>query len=235
MSAPRPLRHHSPLPDLKLRSTLIDIFHRLRRRFGPQRWWPARTRFEVCVGAILTQHAAWTGVERAIVELRRNRLLTPAGIARLRRDRLASLIAPAGCQNVRATRLLAFVRWLVDSGGFNHLASTSTRDLREQLLDVNGIGPETADAILLYALDRPVFVIDNYTRRILGRHGLARDEEPYACLQRRFHAALPRRARLYGEYHALLVRLGKTHCRVLPRCHDCPLAPRLTSGPLPLT
>jgi endonuclease-3 related protein len=203
---------------------LLAIFRRLYRRFGPQHWWPARTPFEVCVGAVLTQNAAWTGVERAITDLRRSRLLTLPSLRCLTPAALTPVIRPAGCHNVKAVRLLNLVRWLDRRGGIAGLKRHPTGRLRHDLLQVTGIGPETADSILLYALGRPVFVIDAYTRRILGRYGLINGDEPYDALQSLFHRSIPPDPRRFNEYHALLVRLGKEHCRPRPLCTGCPLA-----------
>lgn len=172
---------------------------------------------------MLTQNAAWTGVERAIATLRDRRLLKPQAIERLSLSALAQLIRPAGCYRVKAERLKRFVRWLQDRGGLAALQRLPTIRLRRELLACHGIGYETADSILLYALKRPVFVVDAYTRRILSRHGIIKGDEPYAAVQRVFTAALPRSTRLYNEYHALLVRLAKTHCRFRPSCPGCPL------------
>ncbi len=192
--------------------------------FGPQKWWPARSTFEVCVGAILTQNTAWPNVERAVAALRTAGLLEPARLARQDPTTLARLIRPAGCPQVKAGRLLAFADWLSRNGGFDALKHRSTTALRQSLLSVHGVGPETADSILLYALDRPVFVVDNYTRRTLTRYGLILGNESYSAIQQLFHQALPAIPYLFNEYHALLVQLGKTYCRPVPDCNPCPLA-----------
>ncbi len=201
------------------------IFNRLYRRFGPQYWWPARTEFEVCVGAVLTQNATWTSVERAITRLRDRSLLNPAAIEELALPTLARLIRPAGCYRMKAKRLKAFVRWLKEHGGLAALRNRPTGRTRRELLKCYGIGPETADSILLYALKKPVFVVDTYTRRILSRHGIISGTEPYEEIQRLLAEAMPRSTRIFNEYHALLVRLGKTHCRFRPSCAGCPLQP----------
>jgi len=204
--------------------TLRAVHRRLERAFGPRHWWPADTPLEVIVGTVLTQNTSWRGVELAISRLRARRLLALAPLLRLTPGRLAPLIRPAGCPNVKARRLANVLRWVRARGGIAGLRRRPTAELRAGLLAVNGVGPETADSILLYALDRPVFVVDAYTRRVLGRHGLATGRESYAELQARFHAALPRRARLYNELHARFVALAKRHCRARPLCAGCPLA-----------
>jgi endonuclease-3 related protein len=185
-------------------------FHRaLARRYGPQHWWPARTAFEVAVGAVLVQNTAWANVEKAIAGLRRRRLLTPAKLHAAPVGLVARVIRPSGTYRVKARRLKALVAWWIRRDG--------------ALDDVHGIGPETADSIRLYAFGEPRFVIDAYTRRVLSRHGLARANAPYAELQRLFESSLPRDARLFNEFHALLVAVGKEHCRATPRCESCPL------------
>jgi endonuclease-3 related protein len=204
----------------------MALYEALLAHFGPQSWWPARTRFEVIVGAILTQNTNWQNVEKAIANLRRARLLVPERLRRLDRAALAERIRPAGYFNVKARRLGAFLDWLFCEygGSLRRMAAAPTDALRRQLLAVNGIGRETADSILLYALERPVFVIDVYTRRVLRRHGLAGGDEDYDALRALFESQLPRRVSLYNEYHALLVMAGKHHCGTRARCDGCPLA-----------
>jgi len=173
---------------------------------------------------VLTQNTSWRGVELAIANLRSHRLLTIAPLLRLERNKLLELIHPAGCPNVKARRLTNLLVCIKKNGGITGLRRTPTPELRRTLLTVNGIGPETADSILLYALNRPVFVVDTYTRRILTRQRLIAGREGYDELQKLFETALPHDSRLYNEYHALLVALAKRHCRVRPACTDCPLA-----------
>ena len=194
-------------------------------RFGPQHWWPARTRFEVVVGAILTQNTAWGNVERALAALRSLRLLTPARLAALPLPRLAQLIRPSGTFRVKALRLRAFLRYLrADHQGSLDLMSRAPLDaLRRELLAVPGVGPETADSILLYALGRPVFVVDTYTRRVLFRHRLLSRAAGYEEVRTLFEHHLPSDPRLFNEYHALLVEVGKRYCRSRPHCEQCPL------------
>ena len=194
-------------------------------RFGPQHWWPARTRFEVVVGAILTQNTAWSNVEHALAALRSLRLLTPARLAGLPLRRLAELIRPSGYFRVKALRLRAFLRYLRRRyhGSLNLMSRAPLDPLRGELLAVPGIGPETADSILLYALGRPVFVVDAYTRRVLSRHRLLPHEADYEEARAFFERHLPSDPRLFNEYHALLVAVGKQYCRSHPYCEECPL------------
>ncbi len=204
---------------------LSGIYRRLFERFGPQHWWPGETPFEVVVGAILTQNTNWANVEKAIRNLKEAGVLSPQGLRRIPEGRLAALIRPSGYFRVKAGRLKAFITFLheICGGRLERLASIETGELRRRLLDVRGIGPETADSILLYGLDRPVFVVDAYTRRILYRHGIVPAEADYHEVQGIFQRALPGDLRLFNEYHALIVRLGKTYCRPRPDCGGCPL------------
>ncbi len=213
---------------------LTDIYARLYARFGAQHWWPQHAgAFEVIVGAILTQNTAWTNVEKAMANLRRARLLTPARMHRAPAARLARLIRPSGYFNLKTKKLKAFTRFLFAAhrGSLARLFRRETATLRAELLAVYGIGPETADSIILYAARQPVFVIDAYTRRIMARLGLARDDAAYDELQRLFMEHLPREERLFNEYHALLVALGKNYCTTrAPRCADCPLREVCATG-----
>ena len=193
---------------------------------GPMHWWPGDTAFEVIVGAILTQNTAWTNVERAIANLRREKLLTPTAMERVPQARLAKLIRSSGYFRQKAKKLKAFVRFLrQDYGGsLARMFRTPTAELREQLLGVHGIGRETADSILLYAGNHAIFVVDAYTHRILGRHGLWDGKPDYEGVRALFEASLPREAQVYNEFHALLVNVGKNWCRTRqPKCEACPL------------
>lgn len=205
---------------------LQAVFDALFRRWGPQHWWPAKSRFEMIVGAILTQNTAWTGVEKAIANLRAASALTPAGCHALPEAELGRLIRPAGTFRIKARRLRAFTTMLFAgfSGSLDRLFRLDIASLREVLLNVHGIGPETADCILLYAAQRPVFVIDAYTRRLLARHGWSAPKPSYDELAAQFTDALPPDVGLFNEYHALIVELGKRHCRAKPVCAGCPLA-----------
>ena len=208
-----------------LRSRLLHIHTALHARYGPQRWWPARSRFEVAVGAVLTQHTAWTGVARAIGNLRAARSLTPRRLRRLPLPRLGQLIRPAGTWRLKARRLRALaIYFLARAGGrLEWLRAAPLETLRAELLAVPGIGPETADAILLYALGRPVFVADAYARRVLSRHRMVPADIGYEALRSLLEAELPGDPALFNELHALLVAVAKSHCRARPRCEGCPL------------
>jgi len=210
---------------LNKNSHFLAVYKELYKAFGPQEWWPAKTRFEVIVGAILTQNTAWSNVEKAIKNLRKAHLLDPEKIKKLSAARLARLIRPAGYYNVKAKRLKNFIAFLYDKygGSIDKLASGKSGVLRESLLRVNGIGPETCDSIMLYALKKPVFVVDAYTKRIFSRHGFFRQSCDYHDVQRYFMAGLPKSEKLYNEYHALIVRLAKEFCRTKPACISCPL------------
>jgi len=207
------------------RSGLAGIYRALVRHRGPAGWWPGDSPFEVCVGAILVQNAAWTNVERAIGALRAAGRLSYDGLAGLPVGELAALIRPAGCHTVKARRLAAFVEWLGrECGGrVESLAGRDPSAVRQALLAVHGIGRETADSIALYAAGLPLFVIDAYTRRVFSRLGLVEGGEPYDTLQRRFMDALPRDAALFNDYHAQIVNHAKDVCRKRPLCDRCPL------------
>lgn len=204
---------------------LLDIYERLFRAFGPQHWWPGDSPFEIAVGAILTQNTNWSNVERAISNLKKQRALNPKTLNSMPIETLREIIRPAGYFNVKAKRLKSFVRFLMENydGSLKKMSGTDTERLREKLLAVHGIGEETADSILLYALGRAVFVIDAYTKRVLSRHGVLEYEEPYYRFQRLFHESLPNDPKFFNEYHALFVRLGKDFCKTKPRCDGCPL------------
>jgi endonuclease-3 related protein len=210
---------------------LMEYYNALLKRFGPQEWWPARTRFEIIVGAILTQNTNWGNVERAIRALKRANGLTPKGMNALSTLALAELIRPSGYFNVKARRLKNFLAHLFDvhDGSLNRLFGSKNQNrLRAELLSINGIGPETADSILLYAGGRAEFVVDAYTRRILSRHGLVEESITYGELKEFFTSALPKNAALFNEYHALIVVTGKEYCRPRePKCEECPLKPFL--------
>ena len=204
---------------------LLEVYRRLLQAYGPQGWWPAETPFEVMVGAVLTQATAWRNVERAIARLKAAGVLSHQGIAALRPKELEELVRPSGFFRQKARRLRALVKLVLDHGDVEALLSLPPEELREKLLSVPGIGPETADSILLYAAGHPAFAVDAYTRRILHRLGLLPEEAaPYAEVQRMFQENLPQDPQLYGEYHALLVCHAKEHCRTRPRCDGCPLA-----------
>jgi endonuclease-3 related protein len=200
---------------------LMTLYRRLYRSYGPQDWWPADSPFEVMVGAVLTQNTAWTNVEQAIAGLRRAGRLDPERIRRMRADTLARLIRPSGYFNIKARRLQNLCRWYLEAGGHVHLATWPTAELRAALLAVNGVGPETADDILLYAFERPVFVIDAYTRRLLRSLDMIRGDESYEELRGLFEDRLVPDAQLFNEYHALIVRHAKEPCDDTRACRHC--------------
>lgn len=206
--------------------SLRQYYDALLARHGPQNWWPGRTRFEVIVGAILTQNTSWTNVERVIANLRREKLLTPRGIEAVSFARLARLIRSSGYFRQKAKTLKAFVRILrmENAGSLTRMFNAPTPAVRETLLRVRGIGPETADSILLYAGKHPVFVVDAYARRMLERHNLTAPKEGYEDLRTLFERSLPLSAPIYNEFHALIVHTGKNYCRTRePLCSQCPL------------
>lgn len=205
---------------------LLDIFNRLFTAYGPQHWWPAEGPFEVMVGAILTQSAAWRNVEKAIANLKAADALSPAALRRLSLPEIAVLIRPSGYYNAKARKLKALAEWLGNAYGDNIalMSAQDTAKLRSQLLSVYGIGPETADSIILYVANQPTFVIDAYTRRIATRLGLTPEVQSYAAYQELFMNNLPAEPKLFNEYHALLVRLGKETCRKKPVCERCCLS-----------
>jgi endonuclease-3 related protein len=203
---------------------LTEVFQTLRTAFGSQHWWPAETPEEVVIGALLTQNTAWSNVEKAIANLRCARLLELEKIAGLEPETLEELIRPSGYFRQKSRRLKNLAAAITAAGGLEQLARLSTRKLRQWLLERNGVGPETADSILLYAFERPVFVIDAYTLRICQRHNWLAQDAGYAEAQARFHRELKKDAALFNEYHALLVRTGKDYCRPRrPACRECPL------------
>ena len=204
---------------------LMDMFEALSGAYGPQHWWPAKTPWEVIVGAILTQNTAWRNVERAIARLEEAGSLEAEKIHGLDEVELAELVRAAGTYRVKAARLKRFVGFFYERHGGDLAAmfATPLGTLRDELLSVQGIGPETADAILLYAGRMPTFVVDAYTARILRRHHLIDEEATYGEIKDIFESHLPESADLYNEYHALLVQVGKQHCRPKARCGECPL------------
>ncbi len=207
------------------KKTLTDIYRILFKHFGPQHWWPGDTPFEIAVGAILTQNTNWGNVEKAINNLKNSRTLDANILHKMPHAKLASLIRPAGYFNIKAKRLKHFLAFLTNhyKGIIENMKDKDLHQLRHRLLEVNGIGPETADSILLYALDKPVFVIDAYTKRVLQRHKLVSEKVTYHEMQELFHRNLPEDIALFNEYHALFVMLGKHYCKPKPKCTGCPL------------
>ena len=206
-----------------INQALLNIYHQLMARYGPQNWWPAQGPFEVIVGAILTQSAAWGNVEKAIVNLKSAKALSPQALRRLPSAELARLVHPCGYYNAKALKLKSFAYWLGNhyNDDLDKLLATDTDPLRKQLLSIHGIGQETADSIILYAANKPVFVIDAYTRRIINHIDLAPDSNSYTAYQELFMDNLPADANLFNEYHALLVCLAKNVCRNHPLCQQC--------------
>lgn len=202
------------------------IYRTLYRHYGPQHWWPGETPFEVMVGAVLTQNTAWSNVEKAITNLKQADALDPRAIVSMTHARLARLLKPSGYFNIKARRLRNFCAWYLAQGGVEALSRLATPVLRKRLLAVNGIGPETADDMLLYAFERPVFVIDAYTRRLHSRLGHVRGDEDYETLRALFERSGrgTGKIKLFNEFHALIVRHAKEVCRPRPRCNLCCLA-----------
>jgi endonuclease-3 related protein len=204
---------------------LLSYYSVLNGRFGPQKWWPARTRLEVILGAILTQNTAWHNATLALRNLRQSSLLSWPSLRRAGLDRLEACVRPAGFYRQKARTIRDFVGWISrHTGSLQRLLTLPADELRGQLLKLRGLGPETVDAILLYAAKRPLFVADAYTRRVLTRHGFLSAAAGYHETQEFLHAHLPRDASLFNEFHALLVEVGKKHCKPrAPRCAGCPL------------
>ncbi|MBW2977434.1 endonuclease [Candidatus Woesearchaeota archaeon] len=193
---------------------LLTIFKKLYSEFGPQKWWPVNSKnpqFEVIIGAVLTQNTSWKNVEKALTNLEKEKLISINKIKKTRKDKIAKLIKPSGYYNQKAERLKLIAEFF----------SKNKSPTREELLTVKGIGPETADSILLYAFNKPIFVVDAYTKRIFSRLGFCDGDCSYDELQELFHKNLPKKAKLFNEYHALLVELGKNYCTKKANCKDC--------------
>jgi endonuclease-3 related protein len=208
------------------REKLLAIFDTLHTAFGPRHWWPGDSPLEVMVGAILTQNTSWRNVERAIANMKKWRVLDMEVLFRIGEEDLAEIIRPAGFYRIKSRRLKAFIADFQErfDGLIEHTAAVPTGELRDYLLAVNGIGPETADSILLYALDRPVFVVDAYTKRFLKHHGLYDGDYEYHHIQKFFMDNLPRDTYIFNEFHALIVRLCQEHCKKRPDCSLCPVS-----------
>src|SRR5262249_973173 len=202
------------------KARLLRLYAALHRRYGRQRWWPGRSAYEIAVGAVLTQHTAWLNAAGAIAALRGRRVLDPTRLVALGSGALAGVIRPAGPPRVKARGLRALTRWTLErtGGKLSRMRAMPLGPLRADLLSVPGLGPETADAILLYAAGRPVFVADAYARRVLARHQLIDPRAGYEEVRGWLEAHLPSDPELFGEFHALLVAVGKSHCRSRPRC-----------------
>lgn len=205
--------------------TIFKIYQKMFDALGPQQWWPGETPFEVIIGAILTQNTNWSNVEKAIKNLKADGKLSPEGIKNVPLAELAKLIRPSGFFNVKARRVKAFIHWLFSryEGSLSRMFSQDLQTLRNELLSVKGIGPETADSILLYAGNMPTFVVDAYTHRIFSRHGFIAEESTYEEMKSFFEERLPKDVKLFNEYHALLVHIGKRYCKPKKACEPCPL------------
>jgi len=204
---------------------LLQIYQKMFEALGPRQWWPGETPFEVVIGAILTQNTNWPNVEKAIKNLKIAGKLSPEGIYELSVTELAKLIRPSGFFNVKAKRVKAFIHWLFSryEGNLSKMFAQDLQSLRSELLSVKGIGPETADSILLYAGNMPTFVVDAYTHRIFSRHELIPEESTYDEMKSFFEENLPKDVQLFNEYHALLVNIGKMFCKPKKVCEPCPL------------
>lgn len=216
-----------------MRARLLRVYRDLLRRFGPQGWWPGRTPFEIAIGAILTQHTVWSQAARAVATLRARRLLDPHALAEASDATLHEAIRPAGTYRLKARRLRDFTEWLLArfDGRFERVRRAPLDALRRELLAVPGLGPETVDAILLYAAGRPVFVADAYARRVLSRHRLLSPRADYETARAFVEGRLPSDPALFNELHALLVTVGKAYCRTVPLCLECPLRRDLAGRP----
>ena len=225
--------HEPPAPtggaEISLTDVLTGMYRRLLTAYGPQHWWPADSALEVIVGAVLTQNTNWQAVEKAIARIKDRGLLSIPALHETPVDELAHLVRPTGYFRLKAGRLKNLIEILVIeySGDLERMGKLPTGQLRDRLLAVNGIGPETADSILLYAFRRPVFVVDAYTLRVMSRHRLVLPKAAYGELQSLIMGHLPPDEAVFNEYHALLVHVGKRHCRRTPSCPGCPLEPLL--------
>jgi len=214
------------LKNKRINRSLLIIYDLLYAKFGPRHWWPADTKLEVIIGAILTQNTAWVNVEKAIVNLKKEKALSVSRLCSLTEKKLARLIKPSGYYNVKANRIKNFLKFLNTycNGSISKMFSLDLHKLRERLLAVKGIGSETADSILLYAGNKPVFVVDAYTKRVLSRHGFISEEAEYKEIQSLFMDNLPKDVKLFNEFHALIVELGKSICKSKqPLCSKCPI------------
>lgn len=207
------------------------IYQTLYKELGPQKWWPGETPFEVVIGAILTQNTSWSNVEKSIKNLKKENLLTPDKLWEVEDEKLEELIRSSGYYRQKTKKIKNFLRFLQENynGELMDLFKEGMEDLRRKLISVNGIGKETADSIILYAANKPIFVIDAYTRRIFNRLGVTQEED-YDELQKLFQKNLPQDSRMFNEYHALIVHLGKNYCKKNPNCRECPLKTKCEYG-----
>ncbi|MDD5644167.1 MAG: endonuclease III domain-containing protein [bacterium] len=203
-------------------SDIADMYNAMYDYFGHRRWWPADTPFEICVGALLTQNTSWKNVEKAIANMKKKKVLSLNGLLSIKVAVLRELIKPSGFYAQKAERLKIFCSFVYDNfKSLENMARVDTDTLRKNLLDVKGIGPETADSMLLYAFGRPVFVVDAYTRRLFSRHGFFDEKTDYDIIRMFFESKLPATAGLYGDYHAQIVETGKMFCRKKALCGEC--------------
>lgn len=207
------MRHPAPL----------EVYQRLHSHYGDQNWWPAESPFEMMVGAILTQNTRWENVEDAIQNLKNANVLNPESIVSCDTERLETLIRPSGFFRQKSKYLIAFSNFFLAHNGIHGLKGWATQCLRARLLKIQGVGPETADSMLLYAFDKPVFVVDAYTKRIFSRLGLFEATLSYDDVQNFFFQRLSNSLQLFQEFHALIVKHAKKHCSSKPQCDDCPL------------
>jgi len=204
---------------------LLQIYNKLYKTIGPRHWWPGDSPFEVIIGAILTQNTSWKNVEKAIAALKEKNLLDAQRLFTMEERLLAETIKSSGFFNIKAKRIKTFIRFLFENyhGSLEKMFSEDVNLLREKLLKINGIGPETADSILLYAGEKPIFVVDAYTKRILTRHNLISESASYNGIQELFMENLEQDESMFNEYHALFVHVGKHFCKRIPNCEDCPM------------
>ena len=221
-----------PRTNQTIKRDLQEFYHHMAKHYGPTHWWPGDTPFEIAIGAILTQNTAWTNVERAIKNLKKAKLLSPKKILDAPTDLLHTAIRPSGYFRQKTIRIQRFAKHLLDhyQGSVKRMARRPLGELRDELLELHGIGPETADDILLYACDKPIFVVDEYTRRILARHGRVHHDIKYHPLQQFVEKNLEPDVKLFKELHGLIVWTGKDFCRKTPNCDNCPLKPLLKRG-----
>jgi len=205
---------------------LMDMYTAMRDAFGHRNWWPGETPFEVCVGAVLTQNTAWKNVAKAIRNLTDRGVLDPFALYHMPLNDLAELVRPSGYYNIKARRLRNLVALLVEKydGDLDALFALPVEALREELLSVRGVGKETADSIILYAAQKPIFVVDTYTKRVLQRHGIVDEDADYDAMQELFHLHLPQDVALYNDFHAQFVAVGHHYCKKKPLCRQCPLS-----------
>lgn len=208
-----------------MQKRLLNIFHTLLESFGKRNWWPGETEIEIIIGAVLTQNTSWKNVEKAITNLRKHNALDINTLHGMDRERLADIIKPSGFYNIKSTRLKNIIKVIHDdfSGNINELKEINILKMRGKLLGINGIGRETADSIILYALNKPIFVIDAYTKRFLTNHGIHDGDKGYDELQELFMKNLPHDTYLFNEFHALIVCLCQSFCKKVPLCKGCPL------------